>query len=235
MNTYLHELYELGTKLFDDGKYTAAEPILRDIIRTNPEYADVLNKLGIISHLKGNPKEAADYFEKALQLNSKYTEASLNLAIAYNDMGEFKKAQDVFAKAAQIAHPTPSSLDPFAAGKLANEHYKIGNIYLDFGMYDDAIDEYNKAIKLYPNLADVRTKLGIALRNKGLFEEAIVHFTKAKEINPSYGQAWIQLGLTYYMKGLTGLAYEEWEEALKKNPDLKEATTYLHFIMKRES
>ena len=136
-------------------------------------------------------------------------------------MGEFKKAQEVFSCAAQIAHPTPTAIDPFIAGKIANEHYKIGNIYLDFGMNDEAIEEYKKAIKLFPRLPDVHTKLGIALRNKGLIEDAIVHFTKAKEINPKYGPAWVQLGLSYYMKGLTGLAFEEWEKALKQNPGLE--------------
>ena len=135
MKQELYELYQLGTELFDTGKYSEAEPILRDVIRVNPHYADVLNKLGIMSHLKGRYREASEYFERALEINPLYTEASLNLSITYNEMGEFRKAQEVFSLAAQIAHPTPSSLDPFAAGKLANEHYKIGNIYLDFGMY----------------------------------------------------------------------------------------------------
>ena len=110
-----------------------------------------------------------------------------------------------------------------------------GNIYLDLGMNDEAIDEYKKAIKLYQKLPDVHTKLGVALRNKGLVEDAISHFTKAKEINPHYGPAWIQLGLSYYMKGLLGLAFEEWSEALKQNPDLKEAEAYLRLLEKEET
>ncbi|MEK7864892.1 MAG: tetratricopeptide repeat protein, partial [Nitrospirota bacterium] len=188
----------------------------------------------IINHLKGNTKEAAEYFERALEINPRYTQASLNLAIAYNDMGEFKQAQEVFSKAAQIAHPTPTSIDPFAAGKLANEHYKLGSLYFDLGLFDDAIEEYSKALKLHPRLADGHTKIGMALRSKGRHEEAITHFKTAKEINPAYGQAWVQLGLTYYTKGLTALAFEEWEAVLKQNPDLKEAKTYIQLLKKKE-
>jgi tetratricopeptide (TPR) repeat protein len=232
MDKSMHELYELGSQLFEEGKYSEAEPILKNIISSNPRYADVHNKLGVISHLKGDFRRASEYFKKALELNPSYTEASLNLAITYNDMGEFKKAQEVFSLAAQRAHPTPTAIDPFIAGKLANEHYKLGNIYLDFGMNDEAIDEYKKAIKLFPRLPDVHTKLGIALRNKGLTEDAIVHFIKAKELNPNYGPAWIQLGLSYYMKGHAGLAFEEWEKALKQNPNLKEAEAYLSLLKK---
>lgn len=99
-------------------------------------------------------------------------------------------------------------------------------------MHDEAIGEYEKAIKLFPKLPDVHTKLGIALRSKGQIEDAIVHFTKAKEINSRYGPAWVQLGLSYYVKGLTGLAFEEWEKALKQNPGLREAEAYLNLLKK---
>jgi len=129
MDEHLQELYDLGKKLFEEGKYREAEPILREVIRINPRYADVQNKLGVISNLNGELTEAAGHFEKALELNPRYTEASLNLAITYNDLGEFKKAQEVFAIAAQIACPDPNAIDPFIAGKLANEHYRIGNMY----------------------------------------------------------------------------------------------------------
>src|SRR3972149_2544716 len=138
----LQELYELGKKLFEEGKLSDAEPVLKDILVLNPRYADVHNKLGIIENLNGDLEKAAEHFEKALELNPRYTEASLNLAVTYNDLGEFKKAQEVFSMAAQIAHPDPNAVDPFIAGKLANEHYKVGNIYLEFNMNAEAIEEY---------------------------------------------------------------------------------------------
>jgi len=230
----LHELYLHGSQLFEDGKYSEAEPLLKDVISMNPKYADVHNKLGIIYHLRGNYKVASEYFKKALSLNPNYTEASLNLAIAYNEMGQFKKAQEVFSVAAQIAHPSASSIDPFVKGKIANEHYKIGNIYLEFGMVEEAIEEYRKAIRMYHKLPDVHTKLGMALRSKGRMDEAIGNFTKAKEINPQYGPAWVQLGLSYYMQGLVGLAFEEWEKALEQIPGLREAEAYLRLLKKEE-
>jgi len=230
----IQELYELGKKLFEEGKLSEAESVLKDVLVLNPRYADVHNKLGIIENLNGNLQKAVEHFETALELNPRYTEASLNLAVTYNDLGEFMKAQEVFSMAAQIAHPDPDAIDPYIAGKLANEHFRVGNIYLEFNMNDQAIEEYQKAIKLHPKLADVHTKLGIALRNKGETEEAIVHFVKAKVINPNYGPAWVQLGLSYYMAGLTGLAFEEWEKALDFNPNLKEAETYLKLLKKED-
>ncbi len=234
MDSRTLELYQLGNELFESGKYYEAEALLLDIIKTNPNYADVHNKLGIIYHQKGELDKAIHHFEEALRINPRYTEVSLNLAVTYNDIGEFKRAQDILSKAAQIVHPTPTTMDPFTAGKLANEHYKLGNIYLELGLNDEAIEEYNKALRFSPMLADVLTKLGIALRNKGLHEDAIIQFSKAKEINPNYGPAWVNLGVTYYSQGLTGLAIEEWEEALRRNPDLKDAKLYLRLMKKQE-
>ncbi len=234
MDDHLNEMYEESKRLFEEGRYMEAEPLLRDILRMKPEYADVLNKLGFISFMKGDYKNAAEYFKKALEINPFYTEASLNLAITYNEMGEFERAKNVILMAAQAAKPSTAPLDRFAARKIANEHFRIGNLYMEFGMYDEAIEEYRKALKLAPDFPDVHTKMGMALRSIGRYEDAIVHFQTAKQINPRYGPAWIQLGLTYYMKGLTGLAIQEWEAALKSNPKLKEAENYLRFIRKEE-
>lgn len=234
MDPLSRELYKQAIEFFENENYKEAEPLLKDVLRLNPDYADVLNKMGVISSLKGSKKEAVEYFERAIKKNPLYTEASLNLAITYNEMSEFKKAQEIISKAAQLAMPEPNALDPYLAGKLANEHYRIGNIYLDFGIFEEAVDEYKKALRLHRGLVDVRTKLGIALRSLKLFDEAVSQLTMAKEINPTYGAAWIQLGLTYYMQGYTGLAMEEWENALKEVPGLKEAELYLKLLKEKE-
>ncbi|MDA8173882.1 MAG: tetratricopeptide repeat protein [Nitrospiraceae bacterium] len=233
MDSPFKELHKEGTALFDEGKYSEAEPLLREFLLAYPNYADVLNKIGVISHLSGHLKEAAGFFERALSVNPRYTEASLNLAITCNEMGDFSRAQEVFAKAAQIAHPTPEAMDPFVSGKFANEHYRLGNAYMDFGMPDEAIQEYRKALRLNGSFSDVRTKLAIALRSKGLYEEAEAELKTAKELKPNYGPASVQLGLTYYMRGENELARKEWEDAIRAFPDLQDARTYLRLLRKK--
>jgi len=234
MEEHLNELHTEAKKLFEEGRYFEAEPLLKDIIKLRPEYADVHNKLGFIAHLKGDLKTAVEHFEKALEINPFYTEAALNLAVTYNEMGEFDKSREIITKAAQSVHPSKPELDKFVAGKLANEHLRLGNLYMEFAMVDEAIQEYEKGLQLAPQFPDLHTRLAIALRSKGRYEEAIIHFQKAKEINPKYGPAWVQLGITYYMKGLVGLAIEEWQKALEINPGLKEAEAYLSFIKSEE-
>ena len=217
---------------FDKGEHDKAEKLLLELLKANVAYADVYNKLGFIYHQKNDFEKAAWFFEKALQLNPGYTEASLNLSVTYNELGRFEDASRIFSNAAKIAHPTPSSIDPYIQGKLANEHSQLGDHYYDLGLYDEALAEYKKALKLRPNFVDIITKAGVTLREQGLFDEAISVFIRAKEVNPKYVAARVHLGVTYYMKGFIDLAVEEGEEAKKIDPNNKDIQAYMNLVKK---
>lgn len=230
----LMELYVQGTESFDSGNYVKAEGLLNEVNRLNPNFADVNNKLGVIANLKGNVEEAALFFERALALNPAYTEAAVNLTITYNELGRTEDAGRVYAEAAKPMEGTGDRLDPFSAGKLANEHYRLGNIYMDYAMPEDAMEEYRKALRRKPELVDVRTKLGMALRDLARYDEAEEELRKALETNPRYGRARSQLGLVLQMKGEKAAAIAEWEAALAENPDLREARNFLKFFKDKE-
>ncbi len=102
-------------------------------------------------------------------------------------------------------------------------------------LLDEAIDEYQKALRLSPNFADIITRLGIAYRDKGSYDEAIKEFNRAKECNPKYIPARLHLGITYYSQGFYGLAEEEWREALVFDPDNNAMTDILEFCKAPES
>lgn len=226
-------IYRRAREAFDNNQYEEAEPLLLTLLEGNPRgYADVFNKLGLICHHRGDYHQAASYFSKALSLNPKYTEASLNLAVTFNEMGEYEKASEVFSKAAGFVREGRLSLDPFVQGKLANEHGKLGDQYYDLGLYDDALEEYQKALSIRPQFVDIMTKVGMTLRAKGALDEAIRVFMRAKEVNPHYVPAFIHLGVTYYMKGFLDTAIEEWETAQKLNPESREAKVYLALARK---
>lgn len=237
MVSKLDELYKNGTEAFERGDYDNAERFFQQILLTRPSFADIQNKMGIIYNQTDRLHLAVKAFEKALELNPGYTEASLNLAITYSDMGMYEKSREVFEKASRFSESRSSepALDPFVRGKLADEHLRVGRIYYELRMLDQAIDEYEKALRLSPNFADIITQLGIALRDKGSFDEAIVQFNRAKETNPHYIPARLHLGVTYYSQGFYGLAEEEWREALLFDPDNSAVKTYLNFVKPQPS
>jgi len=241
MQTKLDELYKHGMEAFEKKDYPQAEHLFLEILGTHPQFADIQNKMGIIYHQTNRPELAAKSFEKALEMNPGYTEASLNLAITYSDQGKYEKAREVFERAAHFRDAAPgetsstSHIDPFIKGKLSDEHLRLGNMYYDLRLLDDAIDEYQKALRLSPNFADIITQLGIALRDKGRYDEAIKEFNRAKECNPKYIPARLHLGVTYYSQGFYGLAEEEWREALVFDPKSSAVRTYLNFVKPQNS
>lgn len=242
MEPKIDELYKQGMEAFEKTDYKKAEQVFAEILTINANFADIHNKMGIIYSHSNRLQLAAKAFEKALILNPEYTEASLNLAITYSDLGQYEKSRTVFEQAAHFAKPrgnateSPSALvDPFVKGKLSAEHLRIGNMYYQLSLLDEAIDEYQKALRLSPDFADIITQLGIALRDKGLYDDAIKEFNRAKECNPRYIAARLHLGIAYYSQGFYGLAEEEWQAALTIDPNNSAVRTYLNFVKPKET
>jgi len=225
------DLYEEGRSYFEQGRLDAAAGCFLEIVKENPDrFADVYNKLGIIYHRKGISHKAIAFLEKALRINPIYTEAALNLSIIYNEVGRYDEAQKTFERAVKAVFKTRTVKDPYIEGRLANEHFRLGNQYYDLGRFKEAIAEYRKALKLRPNFPDITTRLGIAFREIGDLEAATKCFIKAQKINPKYLPAFIHLGIIYYMKGFVDMAIREWKKALAIDPENRDAGIYLSFV-----
>jgi tetratricopeptide (TPR) repeat protein len=63
------------------------------------------------------------------------------------------------------------------------------------GKVEQAVKEYNEAIRVYPALAAAHNNLGSAHFAAGRFEEAAVSFRRAAELEQNYGQAYFNLAL----------------------------------------
>ncbi|MEG4321349.1 MULTISPECIES: tetratricopeptide repeat protein [unclassified Microcoleus] len=63
---------------------------------------------------------------------------------------------------------------------------KLGNLLQEISRYEEAIQRYDKAIKLKPDSCEAWNFRGIALLQLGRYEESIVSFDKALEIKPDY-------------------------------------------------
>jgi tetratricopeptide (TPR) repeat protein len=224
--------YWLGKEAFDHQDFKKAEGYLSGVVQDGFEFADVYNMLGIIYHQQGKYEKAVRSFEMALEINPNYTDASMNLAVIYNDMGALEKAKAVYLDA-QARAQTKSSLkglDPFSLGKLSNLHKDIADVYLSFGMNEEAIEEYTKALKLNPDFVDIRTKLGIALRDSGRYDDALTHLTKAVSERQDYIPAFLALALCHFKMNNPKQAKEILAAVMKLEPGNKIAALYLKMI-----
>lgn len=95
-----------------------------------------------------------------------------------------------------------------------------GEKYFEDEMYDEAIVEFKKAIKLNPKDADVYYKLGLALGENKMYERAVVEFKNAIVLTPDHYQAYEALGDTYNELDDFAGAEAAYKSAIKIRPQL---------------
>lgn len=225
--------FEKASRLFEAGRYPEAEDLYLKLIEAGGGgYADIYNRLGLITAFQGQIEAAAEWFHKAVQANPRYTEACVNLAVTCADLSRYDDAQRAYDDAARLVREAPLSTDPYVRGRLANEHAALGDRYADLGFHDEALDEYRKALGLCPAFPDIITKVGVVLREQGAYDEAIRVFLRAKEISPDYAPATIHLGITYYMSGFPDLARREWASMSAESFNGDRTAVYLSLAAK---
>ena len=231
MEKGLHEYFELGKQAFESRDYGSAIKNLEMAVKGDGNFADVLNLLGVAYYIVGRYDDAVSALKKALEINPRYTEAALNLSVVYNEKGDFEESQKVYAlaKYAVKDEKTPY-MDHHVKGKLANMYARIGDIYRDFGLYAEAVEEYKKALGLRPEFVDIKTSLGAVYRDMGNFSSSVKELKEAVEMNPAFRRSRVQLGLTYYIMGDNAKARAEWLTVLKRTPGDRLVRMYMKLL-----
>lgn len=230
MDEHTKQLLLLGREHYQKREFDKAEPMLSQVVIRDDRLADVHDMLGVICHSHGDFTGAERHFERALAINPGYTEAAINLAVTYNDRGKYDAARQVYARIRDRGAAEPEELDPFARGKIANMHAEVGQAYADAGMVVEAIAEYEKAVRLCPDFADLRTRLGTLFRETNDLTRAKEHYEAAVASRPSYVPARIQLGVTLLALGDAAAAANEWQKALTIEPENVRAKMYLRVM-----
>ncbi|MGA2242992.1 MAG: tetratricopeptide repeat protein [Verrucomicrobiota bacterium] len=102
-------------------------------------------------------------------------------------------------------------------------HMNMGVTLTAQDRLDEAIEHFQKALKVRPDYAECHNNLGVALRRKGQVDEAIMHFQKALEIHPDHAEIHNGLGFTLVQKGQVDEAIAHYQEAIQLEPDYAEA------------
>lgn len=79
----------------------------------------------------------------------------------------------------------------------AQKHYKKGFEFHNQGSLDQAIEEYQKALKLNPSYAEVYMNLGAIYVEKKDYDAALLQFKKVVELNHFNAKAHYNLGMVY--------------------------------------
>jgi len=102
------------------------------------------------------------------------------------------------------------------------------------GRLDDAVAQYEQALRLKPDIAETHTNLGSAwARMPGRTADAIAQFEEALRLDPTYADAHFYLANALVEAGRVPEAIGHYEAALRSDPRLAEASNNLGMILCR--
>ena len=111
--------------------------------------------------------------------------------------------------------------------ETAENLHELGRVYLAEKNFDEAIKQFEKAIKKNPNIATLHNDLGAALMEKAkqkeegkleLFAKANEEIEKSIELDKNLTAAYFNRGLVIESLNLPNQAREAWENYLKLDP-----------------
>ncbi len=139
-------------------------------------------------------------WEAALKADPLAPENHVGLAQALQFRGDFGQARQELLQAIKLAQAKNSPagntakqlLDalPIAEKKAKSiKHINAGVDLQSRQLYDQALDEYNLALQLDPNNANILVNLGTAYQAKGDFANAVARYQQALQIDPNNANA----------------------------------------------
>jgi tetratricopeptide (TPR) repeat protein len=144
----------------------------RSALITNPDSAVVHFRLGVAEMQAGSLKEAEEDFIRGLQLpqESKFISAALYTHLAVTKQLQHEEnIEDIYKKAIAIIP------------KYFTAHFNLGLYYKQNGRPDEAIHEFETALKINPNSATHR-HLAELYKQKGKTREAQDHLLQAEKL-----------------------------------------------------
>ena len=99
-------------------------------------------------------------------------------------------------------------------------HNQRGADYDKLGQYQLAIEDYNEAIPLKPDLAETYNRRGNVYDKLGQYQSAIEDYNEAIRLKPDLVGAYNNRGNLYDKLGQYQLAIEDYNEAIRLKPDL---------------
>lgn len=152
----------------------------------------------------------------------------------FRALGANDELLETLKKSYQPSTAAPPSPKPATPAELAIQHYRQGEAYFAESKWDDAVKEYQTAIKLKPDNAEAYGAWGFALATKGNVDGAITEYQRALRLAPKDYEVHNNLGAALSAKGDVDGAIREYREALRLAPNDAQAHNNLEWRSERK-
>jgi len=161
-----------------------------------------------------NIDNAIAVFNHALEVDQQYALAYAGLGEAYYNKFHLTRDRSWITKAQGSCSRAVSLQGDEAAG-----HICLGLVNSVTGHYEQAVDEFQHAVKLEPTSDEAYLGLGKAYEDLGKFDLAETTYKQAIGLRPGYWGGYHWLGTFYLRRGRFTDAINEFQQLLKLAPD----------------
>ena len=166
----------LGNALNKSGEYEQAAGAYNKAVAIDPELAEALNGLSVVSIKLKRYNEAIDACKKALGIEPNSPWLYSNLGLAYFESGRDKEAIAALTRAIEIMPD------------LEAAHFNLGLAYRRLGMYKEAAEEFRNAVRISPDSAEAHFQLGIMYINLNDWDAAAAEHKILKDLNSALAE-----------------------------------------------
>ncbi|MEK7357138.1 MAG: tetratricopeptide repeat protein, partial [Bdellovibrionota bacterium] len=157
--TEIAELLETAREHFREGHYAISEPLLQQLLISDGKNPEVFHMLGTIYYDQGKFNKAIRTFRRALEIDPTFTDASVGLSIILNDLGRYEEGKKVFLEAQAALSRKSTAKDAYLEEKLASKHDELGEMYFQYKRFEDAQEQYEKALSMSTRRPELRMKI----------------------------------------------------------------------------
>jgi tetratricopeptide (TPR) repeat protein len=236
---YLPARLKLAESLLAIGELRESRDLCDDLNRQQPNSARVQYLVGRVKAAMGELDSAVENYRRACELAPRYGPAHYALGLAYRQSGNTAKAQEhlMLYRANQASVPPTEDplLEVLETLKVGAYHYlNEGKRLHDEGQIQEALTEYQKALKMNPQLAQAHVNLISIYGVLGKFQEAEEHYRASLEINPNLAESHYNYGLTLSEQNRFREAENMFRKAVEINPFFADAYNNLGYMQQRQ-
>ncbi len=188
------------------GRIEQAQALYRGILARDPEDADSLHLLGLITAERGNPAAGAALIQRAMAIAPGRAPYHNNLALSYRLLGRGEDAVREYRTAVALR---PQS---------AEIHNNLATTLRDLGRHEEALAHYRQAAEHAPAIAEIWYNLANALGEDGPAEEVEGCYRRAIALKPDYTHAQANYGRWLMTQARWEAAAEALGEAARLAP-----------------
>ncbi|MFY9530705.1 MAG: tetratricopeptide repeat protein [Candidatus Acidiferrales bacterium] len=189
------------------GDVQMARKMYREAISTyvqlaiqEPHNAILLNKIGVAYQQEGDSGHAGRYYKQAIKADKTYVSALNNLGTVEYEKKHYGKSIHLYKQTLQFRADTPT---------VATVYSNLGYAYFADKQYAAAMDSFEKALRLNPQVFDRHAGFGSIVQQRAVEDPGLFYFLVAK----SYAKAGDIEHCAHFLRMARDEGYKEFRSA----------------------